>query len=127
MELSIELIGSKKENEQFHGFFKKNNPRGAVVTENQQINPISSGEMSGLEYTTVLTLILNSAATVVVLKGIFNTIKEFIELKKQTHNLKHESSKVIFTRQKKDGKKESIELYIFNEEERIRFLDFFNS
>jgi hypothetical protein len=117
---------------QLNDFIKELNIKELIsnVEESQTTN----GTMSVGEYLPIINLLLTSTVSSVFIKGIFDVIKNYFDIKKanisssiETKKIEAEINKVTITIENDDGIKKSMSFSTFNEDERTKFFEIINS
>lgn len=80
-------------------------------------------EMGG-DWTPIIQLIFGSAATTIMLNGLFSTIKEYWHYKRDVLVAQNETAKVTISRTLPNNVLETITFYSFDEAERLKFIQF---
>lgn len=113
----------------FDNYIKEESPSG-ILTKLEELPP-AKGSMGMSTYLPIIEILLGSSVVAAGIKGLFEIIKKWFDLKKEEVNskfelekLKLEEKKVTFTKVVDDNKTETLTLSLFNENERKQFLSF---
>lgn len=113
---------------ELNDYTREQNLKG-IITEvpMQEAKP---GEQSAADYLPVIQMALGSTVVAAGVKGLFDVLKNYFELKKQEmayqlelEKAKLEAQKISLSSEKPDGTKAQIQLSTFDEQERKRFSD----
>ena len=126
MKIKIELNtqNAKDEIEELNDFIKEKNLKGLI--SKLEDAPIKNGTMDIGTYMPIIQMTLASGAVAAGVKGLFDIIKKWFDVKMESSKLKSEEKKVTFTKLNKDGVPETISMSLFNEKERKQFIKFFD-
>lgn len=111
----------KKLSRDFIRYMKK---KGTPLFEVQDKKAESEPGVMGDALLPVMQIVFTSAATGLAINGLFGAIKEYFHWRRDMLNLKNESAKVVITRMRDNNVIETISLYLFDEAERIKFMNF---
>lgn len=130
MNIELELHTEKNEIEDLNDFIREGNLKG-VITQLKEL-PAEKNAMSIADYEPVIKLVLSSTVVGTAIKGVFDLIKTWLEIKErekktelEKEKIKSEEKKVTFTKTSKSGKIRTITIHAFDEKERENLLTFF--
>lgn len=114
-------------------FFIKENRLKNILTKKQISKEPSEWVTQGDEYLPILQLILSPIVTVAGIKGVFDVLKNYFDIRKQEISnkiegmkIENEQKKISLTYSKEDGSKLELEFYSFDESERLQFQEWIN-
>jgi hypothetical protein len=115
-----------------NSFIREQNVKG-LLSKVEMKDP-EPGTQSGMDYSSIITLVLQSTVVAAGVKGLFDVIKNYFDLKKQGlvseadgKKAEHEANKIKLKHTTKDGRNLEVELSAFTEQERQQFLTFIQS
>jgi len=126
LELKLNSVNAEEEIIELNDYIKEHNLKGLiskVLTKEPEKN-----SMSVNEYMPIIQLVLGSTVVAAGVKGLFDIIKSYFELKKQkiSSNVdmeknSAEKSKIEFQIETKAGKKINLKFNSFDDKERLNF------
>lgn len=125
MKIQLELLteNANEEIEDFNDFIREENISG-LITKLKEAEP-EEGAMSAADYLPIIQMVLGSSVVAAGIKGIFDVIKKYFDYKTSTSKIKAEEKKVVLSKKNDKGESESFTMSLLNEEERIKFMKFF--
>lgn len=121
IELVLNTANAADEITGLNDYIREQNLKG-IMTKVAEREPLP-GEMSAGDYLPVVQLILGSTVVAAGVKGLFDLIKNYFELRKEKVKAELEQHKIAFTIETKDGEKVNLQFSAFNEEERKHFFN----
>lgn len=121
IELVLNTENATDEITGLNDYIREQNLKG-IITKVAEREP-QPGEMSAGDYMPIIQMILGSTVVAAGVKGIFDIIKNYFELRKEKIKATVEQHKISLTVEAKDGKKVNLQFSSFNEKERKLFLN----
>jgi hypothetical protein len=130
-ELELQSSESQTEILEFYEFLK-----GEIPGLQMQLkeNPDAKKGAMSVELLPILQMALSSTVIAAGVNGIFSQIKDYFDLRRQKEKPKSDisnkndnsdnNSKIVITREAKDGTKETISMNLFSEQDRKQFFEF---
>ncbi len=129
MNLKMELNTDAENVQSLNEFIKEESPSGVISKIKKA--PAVEGAMGMDTYLPIIELVLSSTVVTAGVKGLFDVIKKWFEIKRKAieantelAKIESEEKKVTFTKTTQDNQTETITLSLFNEAEREKFLEY---
>lgn len=121
IELVLNTANAADEITGLNDYIREQNLKG-IMTKVAEREP-RPGEMSAGDYMPIIQMILGSTVVAAGVKGIFDIIKNYFELRKEKIKATVEQHKIAFTVETQDGKKVNLQFSSFDEKERKQFFN----